>query len=175
MNTISDTKKTTQQIAKQVAKQMAEEPFEIFKKAGQQISGTEKTEDITREPEEKKPFQTREEVQLKQKIEVQGQRQMQALQKELEDIENQKLFNDLLKRVTEGEIIPLENFPQLSIEQKDVLKAQMEAVKMRKEEEKKEKPVEEPETKKSRKLFGFGSSQAEKQKTHVEKILPPSG
>lgn len=39
-----------------------------------------------------------------------------------------------------------------------------------------EKPLVEPPTKRSRRLFGFGQkAQAEKQKTRVEKPLPPSG
>lgn len=177
MGTIGDTKKTTQQMAKQVARQMAQEPLEILKTAGQQISGAEApTPDSSRGPlQEPKEPKKEEEMQLKRKIEVQGQRQMQALQKELQDMEGQKLLNDLLKRISGGEIIPLENYPQLSTEQKDVLKAQMEAIKTQKEAAAREKPVVEPGTKKSRKLFGFGSSQAEKQKTHVEKPLSPSG
>jgi hypothetical protein len=174
MGTINDTKKTAQKIAQQAARQMAQEPIEILKQAGQQISGTEfQPEDSSKPPSEEPKKE--EDSQLKQKIEVQGQRQIEALQKEIQDIEDQKLFSDLLKKISEGETIPLEDYPQLTMEQKEVLKAQMEAVQARKEETEKEKPVAEPDTKKSRKLFGFGSSQAEKQKTHVEKVLPPSG
>jgi hypothetical protein len=173
MNTIGKTNKTTQQIAKQVARQMAQEPIEILKEAGQQVSGESRPDKSSQSHSEEK--KNEEDSDLKQKIEYQGQRQIQALQQEIKDMENQKIFNELLKKISEGEEVSLENYPQLTAEQKQVLKAQMEAVKMRREEAEKEKPVAEPVTKKSRKLFGFGSSQAEKQKTHVEKILPPSG
>jgi glutathione peroxidase-family protein len=174
MGTINDTKKTTQQIAQQVAKQIAEEPFEILKQAGKQVSGTEPQEESsTRGPLEEKKEVT---PQLKEKIKVQGERQLQALQKEVEDIKEQKIFANLQKRIAEGEEVPLDDYPELSREEKEVLKAQMLAVLARKKKVAEEKPLVEPAVKPSRKLFDFGpKTQAERQKTHVERPLPPSG
>ena len=104
---------------------------------------------------------------------------MEALKREIEDIHKQDLFSDLQKRVSAGEEIPLENYSELTLDQKQVLKAQMEAVKFQKQQ------AEYAEVQGTGKLFGsakkgrrFGSGQkqeAEKQQTHVEKPVPPSG
>ena len=58
-------------------------------------------------------------------------RHLQALESELKDIRRQKIFNELMRRIQAGENIPLEEFTELSYEQRDVLKAQIEAVKTR--------------------------------------------
>lgn len=175
MGTINDTKKTTQQIAQQIAKQVAQEPLEILKQAGKQISETENsTPDSAKEPpQEKKEEATPE---LKKKIAVQDQRNLQAYEKEIEDIRREKIFADLQRRIAEGEIVNLTDIPELTREQIEVLQAQQAAVSSRKEEVEKQKPLIEPTTKQSRDLFGRGQkAQAEKQKTHVERPLPPSG
>ncbi len=172
---INDTKKTTQQIAQQIAKQMAQEPLEILKQAGKQVSGAEtSTSDSAQQlPEEKKEEATPE---LKKKIAVQDQRHLQAYEKEIEDIRREKIFADLQRRITEGEEINLTDFSELTREQIEVLQAQQAAVSARKEEMEKQKPLVEPVSKRSRNLFGGGQkAQAEKQKTHVERPLPPSG
>jgi hypothetical protein len=170
MGTINDTKKTTRQMAQQIAKQIAQEPLEILKQAGEQVANTE----APKEPPEEKKEQTPPE--LKKKIAVQDQRHLQAYEKEIEDIRREKIFADLQRRIAEGEEITLTDFPELSREQIEVLQAQQMAVSVRKEEAEKQKPLVEPSTKQSRDLFGRGQkAQAEKQKTHVERPLPPSG
>lgn len=141
----SDTTKSGKNLAKQIAKQVAREPVEILKQAQEQTIGT------AAPPQEEKPQPQEKEItpNEKAKIEAQGQRQIQALEKELKDIQVLKANE---KQVTVQKPLAGE----------------------KKEEEK--KPVVEPATRPSRRLFGFGpKAQAQKQQTHVEKILPPSG
>jgi hypothetical protein len=170
---VSDTTKSAKQIAQQMAKQMAREPLEIWKEGAEQIKGQETEEAQELSPEIKRTQVSPEE---KAKIEAQGQRQIQALEGEIADIEKQKIFNDLLRKIAAGEEVSLADIPELSREQIEVLKAQQLAVSARKEVKAESQPLEEPKTKRSRRFPGFGQkAQAEKQQTRVEKPLPPSG
>ena len=172
MNAINDTKKTTQQIAQQIAKQMAQEPLEILKQAGKQVTGTESLPPKENQPPKKEEVTP----QLKEKIEIQGERQIQALQKELQDMKGQEIFADLQRRIAEGEEVSLTDISGLTREQIEVLQAQQVAERARKEEAAKQKPLKEPVSKPSRNFVPRGQkAQAEKQKTHVERPLPPSG
>jgi hypothetical protein len=103
---------------------------------------------------------------------------MEALNQELKDIEKQDLFKDLQGKISEGEAVPLQDYSELSMEQKQVLKAQMEAVKKQKAQaEYNQASIEVPgvNSKPSRR-FGAGQKhEAEKQQTRVEKPVPPSG
>jgi len=105
-------------------------------------------------------------------------RLIEALERELGDIHKQDIFKDLQARITDGEIIPLEDYSELSMEQKQVLKAQMEAVAFQK------KQHEFAESQGGGSLFGTAKKgrkqggqkqEAEKQQTRVEKPVPPSG
>jgi hypothetical protein len=105
-------------------------------------------------------------------------RRMEALNRELDDIHKQEKFSDLQKRISEGEEISLEEYPELSMEQKQVLKAQMEAVKnqIAAQNNQGQNALIEPATHKGRQLFNFGKKQAMKnEQTRVEKPVPPSG
>ncbi len=142
----SDTTKSGKNLAKRIAKQVVREPIEILKQVEKQTIG------IATPAQEEKPQPQEKEITSneKAKIEAQGQRQVQALEKELKDIQ--------VLKVQKG---------QAEIQEKVVAEK-------KKEEEK--KPVVEPASKPGRRLFGFGQkAQAQKQQTHVEKILPPSG
>jgi len=134
----SDTKKSAKALAQQIARQMAQEPFEILKEAGREVTGTQ-------EPTKGEDTKPQEEIKLREvKDKAQSKRQIEALQKELKDI-------------------------QIINEQKVEEKAAPEPKKV-------VKPVVEPTTKRSRRLLGFGPKvAAERQKTRVEKILPPTG
>ncbi len=82
---------------------------------------------------------------LREKIKEKDTRLIEALEKEIEDIKAQKKLAEQ-KRVEKA---PPQETP---------------------------KPLVEPSTKRSRRLFSFGpKTQAERQKTRVEKPLPPSG
>jgi hypothetical protein len=134
----SDTKKSGKSLAQKIARQVAQEPFEILKEAGREVTGTQ-------EPTRAEDTHSQEEIKLREaKDKAQSKRQIDALAKELKDI-------------------------QTISEQKAQEKAAPEP-------EKAVKPVVEPTTKRSRRFLGIGpKTQAERQKTRVEKILPPSG
>ena len=101
---------------------------------------------------------------------------MEAFQRELEDIRKQDLFKSLQEKISQGIIIPLEDYPDLSMEQKQVLKAQMEAVKnqMAKQQAAGQNTLEIPVSKKSRRFGTTQKQEAQKQTTHVEKPVPPN-
>jgi hypothetical protein len=143
-----DSAKSAKSLAKQVAKQMAREPLEILKTAGQQVASVEQAP----APQGASGVPLTQEIspQEKAKIEVQGQRQLAALENEIKDIQNKKLQEAAIKVQQEQAVIA--------------------------ESQTQEKELPNVPAKRSRRLFGFGQkAQAEKQKTRVEKPLPPSG
>lgn len=81
--------KTTKQLAQSVARQLAQEPLEIMKTARSQVSGQEKNQTEKVKPESGSKSSSEnfsKEEERKQKLETQGVRQIEALQKEIEDI-----------------------------------------------------------------------------------------
>lgn len=177
---IKQTAQSAKSLAQQIAKQIAQEPLEVLKTAREQVSGEEESRENSNPQkssgeDQGKLLHHQQEIQDK----IKSGRRMEAFQRELDDIRKQDLFKDLQRRISEGEEIPLEDYGELSIEQKQVLKAQMEAVAFQK------KQAEYAESQGSGSLFGsakrgrkLGSSQkqeAEKQQTRVEKPVPPSG
>ena len=102
-------------------------------------------------------------------------RLLDALNRELDDIHKQKIFKDLQARIAAGEEITLDEYPELSIEQKQVLLAQMEAVKKQKAASQNNFSDVPAIVSKPTRRFGAGQKhEAEKQQTHVEKPVPPS-
>jgi hypothetical protein len=96
---------------------------------------------------------------------------------ELEQIRRDDLFKKLQRKIAEGEEIPLEDFiTQLSSEQREVLKAQMEAVRMQKERaqnaQEQESPLHVIAKKGRNAMMGMFKK---KNETHVETRQPPSG
>ena len=166
------------QAIKKSAKTFADEPLELLKSARKQITGEEMNSgpEIPQNGQKSDPDThqdlQKEEVYKQQKAESES-RTLQALESELKDIRRQKLFNDLMARIQNGENIPLEEFSELSYEQKDVLKAQIEAVRARNSQPVTDQLIE-PISKKGRQMFGQKQS-AQKQTTRVEKPVPPSG
>ncbi len=161
------------QAIKKSVKTFADEPLEVLKAASVQVTGEPVTdlEQTKSNPDTYQDLQKEEEYK-KLKTESEG-RTLQALESELKDIRRQKLFNDLLARIQTGEDIPLEVFAELSYEQKDVLKVQIEAVKIRNSQAVTAQLIE-PGAKKGRRMQGQKQS-AQKQTTRVEKPVPPSG
>ncbi len=171
MNTTAQVK----QAIKKSAKTFADEPLELLKSARKQITGEEMPEDQDYEKSNVIQGPSQEEQKYKKEKEEQDGRHIEALESELKDIRRQKIFNELMQRIQNGEDIPLEEFSQLSYEQKDVLKAQMEAIKKQKlNAESTNNQLVEPTAKKGRQLMGQKQS-AQKQTTRVEKPVPPSG
>ena len=159
-------------LAQKVAKQFTDESLEILKTASEQVTGNEQVET----PQEK-PHIDNGQAELQDKMRTS--RRMEAYQRELDDIRKQDVFRDLQRRISEGEEVPVNDYPELSTEQKQVLNAQMEAVKFQK------KQAEYAESQSGGRLFGsakksrrMGQGQkqeAEKHQTRVEKPVPPSG
>ena len=159
-------------MAKAVARQMAQEPFEVLRTAGKQVSGQEKQPQKNSIPSPKenthqKP-QPLDEAAMKQK----NLRRLEAHRSELESMKGQKTFEELQKRISEGEDIPVQNFTELSMEQKQVLNAQMEAVKNRKKAMESDKPLVEPSTKRGK---GVLKGKLDRIKRKAEIRMGPSG
>lgn len=174
-----NTAQTLKQNLKKTARQFADEPLELLKNAKRQIVGeeNEKTQNFPEfQNSKQEENQNLKDNEYKQKKAESEGRTLQALESELKDIRRQKLFNDLMVRIQNGEDVPLEEFAELSFEQKDVLKAQIEVVKTQKLKDSKTQSDQliEPVSKKGRQLFGQKKA-AEKQTTRVEKPVPPSG
>jgi hypothetical protein len=174
-----DSVKSAKTLAQAIAKQMAREPLEVLddikeQTTGPEVSGEQNAQNPDGPENQKKLVEHQNELQDKMK----STRRMEALDRELVDIRKQGLFKDLQAKIAQGVEVPLEDYPELSPEQKQVLKAQMEAVKVQMENAKSEngKSFVEPASKKGRQLFNFGKKQSVKnEQTRVEKPMPPSG
>lgn len=177
------------QSLKKTARQIQNEPLEILKAAAKQVAGDEniklpwegaETDSKLKEEKQVSDNQTNEpnsdEKEYKKKLTEQEGRRLEALENELRDIRRQKKFNGLLSRIQNGEDVPIEEFQELSVEQRDVLKAQLEATQKRKQQTSVTSDLSEPTAKKGRRMMGSGQKQsAQKQTTRVEKPVPPSG
>lgn len=169
---------SAQNLAKQAAKQIAREPFEILKTAQEQVEGAETPQQPEGQSAASQEQNKRAEEQQKQADKLRSVRQVEALNRELTDIHKQDLFSDLQKKISEGAEVPLEDYPELSLEQKQVLNAEMKAVREQMENAKSanEKSFVEPAVKKGRQLFNFGKkTEMKREQTRVEKPVPPSG
>ncbi|HTK03332.1 MAG TPA: hypothetical protein VL401_01015 [Alphaproteobacteria bacterium] len=161
------------QTAQKIARQLAQEPLEILKEAREQVTGenVEPQNRKTEEPDQQKQIQHQQELQDK----MRASRRIEAYQRELEDIRKQDVFKDLQRRISEGEEVPLNDYAELTMEQKQVLQAQMEAVKAQESGMRNaESGLMIPGSKRSRRMGGQ-KQEAEKQQTRVEKPVPPSG
>jgi hypothetical protein len=182
MNTVQNAGQSARGLAQKIARQMAEEPLEVLKNAGGQIIGTETQKTQENSSQNQNPEDQAKIIQHQNELQDRAKsgRRMEALNQELKDIHKQDLFKDLQGKISQGIEVPIEDYPELSMEQKQVLKAQMEAVKYQKQQaEYNESQRGTPSiiSKPSRR-FGAERSQkaeAERQQTRVEKPVPPSG
>lgn len=160
----SNSAKQSKNLAYQIAKQIAQEPIEIAKTALGQVSGLEKDQKDQNNSKGQNKENDLETVQneklLEQKNKAQGQRQIQALENELKDIVERKKLKKQKEEVFEQE------------------------QKLAEDEKQQASPLIEPSVKKSRNFFtafgrkpkaAQGSLQAERQKTRVERVIPPTG
>jgi hypothetical protein len=163
--------------AQKTVKQIVREPLEILKDVKEQTLG--ETLNSSPPPPEKKNSDQEKIIEQQGKIndQMKSGRRMEALQKEIDDIRKQDVFKDLQRRISEGEEISLEEYPELSVDQKQVLNAQMEAVRNQKAAANNNVLKEVPtiHSKPSRRFGAGQKSQAEKEQTRVEKPIPPSG
>jgi hypothetical protein len=173
------TGQSTKDLAQKIANRMAREPLEILKEAGDRVTGVEVPKPQEKfSPSQNPDVQTspaRQQAELKDKERVD--RGLAAHRRELEDMRKGNLLKELQAKISQGEEVSLQNYPGLSLEQKQVLKAQMQAVKVRGEIAKNtdKKSLIEPITKKGRQLFNFGKKTAVKrEQTHVERPVQSS-
>lgn len=182
MNTVQQAGQSARDLAQKIAKQMAQEPLEVLKDAGSQVTGIEPSksgENSSRDSnseDQVKIVHHQNELQDK----AISSRRMEALNQELKDIHKQDLFKDLQEKISQGMDVPIADYTELSMEQRQVLNAQKEAV----ENQKREMAYKESQNKalvltsKPSRRFGVKHGQkaeAEKQQTRVEKPVPPSG
>lgn len=160
---------------KKSAQQLANEPLELLRAATRQVTSQESNHQspINNNQPDEIP---QDETNYKKQVAVQDGRHLEALESELKDIRRQKLFSELMKRIQNGEDVPLEEFTELSYEQKDVLKAQMEASKKQQAMQANQTSgVPMPISKRGRQMSGGQKGAAKKEETRVEKPVPPSG
>ncbi len=160
-------KQTAKQVAVNTAKQVAYESNEFLKSTREQIAPI--------EIPEKKEEQGQKEAQQEQP-KPKDMSFLNDYKSELEQIRRDNLFKELQRKISEGEEIPLKNYIRdLSSEQREVLKAQMEAVKVRKEmAENAQKKDSFPQVI-SKKGRGMLNSFKKRNQQHVEMRQPPSG
>ncbi|MBU0998596.1 hypothetical protein KJ570_03645 [Patescibacteria group bacterium] len=156
----SDPAKQGRNLAGQIAKQIVKEPFEIAKGALNQVAGLE-TSNNSREPKDlpnenqNKPLENE---QLLEQQKAQGKRQLEALENEMEEIiEKEKVKKQQQKVIQNQDEI---------LEKKD----------------KESSPLIIPTSKKTRNIFAGlrrkpkqNTLQAERQRTRVERVMPPAG
>lgn len=179
-NLAQDATKSAKNLAQQAARQMAREPLEILKDVREQTTGQELSGQPEHQQQPKASDSQTQAVEHQNELQdkVKAARRIEALNRELEDIHKQDRFSELQKKISEGEAISLEEYPELSLEQKQVLKAQMEAVRnqIAAQKAQNQNVLSEPASKKGRQLFNFGKKQSMKnEQTRVEKPVPPSG
>jgi len=164
-------------LAQKIAKQIAQEPLEVLKNAEEQVVNPEAPAEVS--PQNQKEGQQKAfEGQQKTQDKMKSVRRMEALEQELKDIHKQDLFKDLQRKIAQGITVPLEDYPELSMEQKQVLKAQMEAVKYQREQAayaQSQEGFQTPVSKRGRRFGTTRKEEAQKEQTHVEKPVPPSG
>ena len=158
-------------LAQQIAKQMAQEPLEILKDVKEQVSSSEQPhESPQNSDEQKKQIETQNHL----NDQLKSSHRLEALQREIEDIRKQDIFKDLQRRISEGEEITLDEYPELSVDQKQVLIAQMEAVRKQKYATQNISEVPSIHSKPSRRFGAGQKQQAQKEQTHVEKPVQSS-
>ena len=177
-NLAQDTSKSAKSLAQQIAKQMAQEPLEIFDDVKEQIGIESAGQPGGERPRQPDNLDQQQNIHQQNTLQdkMRSERRMEALIREIEDIRKQDIFKDLQRRISEGEVVPLEEYPDLSLDQRQVLNAQMEAVKNQMAQSR-NNVVDVPSihSKPSRRFGAGQKSQAEKEQTHVEKPVPPSG
>ncbi len=165
-----------------IAKKVAEETSEVLDDAITQVLGT---KDKTNNSQnnggdnflglDKKASFSEEEKNKQKQADLS---KLRELESEIGKIKVEKTVEELQEKIMTGEAVYLENYPDIPIEQKQVLKAQMEAVKERLAREQQAKqPRQEPSARPSRRLFSFGGSKkhAEDLQRSTETRMPPSG
>ena len=180
-NLIQDSKKSARSNAQQIARQMAREPLEILKGIPQQISPVENlnNDKLPNQGDFQNGQKSQKDIQeLKRADNAKSQRMLFDLEQEIKRIKREKLYYDLMAKVQGGEYVPLQDYPELSFEERQVLNAQYQAVLERMNNAENSKSLIEPSSRHSRR-FGMGRKPSQNQMESVSKkvdvIKPPSG
>lgn len=177
MATATNVGKSAKKLAQDAVRKIANEPWEILKEGTEQVfpheggeNGQSQNSDSTRSEMENKKL-------LEERDKVRSQRLIEALQRELRDRTKNDLIKALQEKIVKGEVIYLENYPQLTPEEKEMLKKQIEIVEVKKAQAVNQgSTLVEPAARKGRRLFDFGKkTQMQRQQTQTERPLPPSG
>jgi len=161
-------KQTAQQIAKQVARNSFEESEKFARAAREQISPVQRVPENQTQQREEKPKE-------QEQIPPKTNRLLQSYNTELEEIRRDNLFKDLQIKIANGEDVPLENYQnELSSEQREVLKAQIEAIEVRKNAEVSKQNESLPQIV-SKRARGMMNTFKKRNQQHVEMRQPPSG
>lgn len=173
-----NTAQPAKNLAQTIAKQITQEPWEILKEAGNQVFPQE-AQGQGSPNQNSNPEQAAIENNklLEERDKVKSQRLIEALTAELRDKTKGDLIKNLQEKIARGEDVYLDNYPSLTIEEKESLKKQMEVVRIQKAQTASQTPgLIEPASKKGRRLFNFGKkTQMQRQQTQTERPLPPSG
>jgi len=174
-------KSTVKSLGKSTAKRVFEESLELLQEGKKQVLN---------EENETSPQRTSESVVDKsmrnglpegyeKKVKVQEKQKLENLDRRIQEIRKQKLVEDLQKRISDGEDVSLISYPELDWEQRQVLQAQMQAVKERKlwVMQKGGDDLFEPGTKRRKGFFRSRGmkGRVEKLKRKSEIRMPPSG
>lgn len=172
-----NTAQPAKNLAQTIVKQIGEEPWEILKDAGEQIFPREGGEKSSGQNLDSSQTEAENKKLLEERDRVRSQRLLEALQRELQDRTKNDLIKSLQDKIAKGEAVYLENYLQLTNEEREFLKKQIETVNREKAQvASQEVSLVEPTAKKSRRLFNFGKkTQMQRQQTQTERPLPPSG
>lgn len=165
-------------LAQQIAKQIAQEPLEVLKSARDQVTTPETVPQQPPTGQSNENQQKNLESQQKLQDNIRSTRRMEALNQEIKDIHKQDLFKDLQGKISEGVEVPIADYSELSMDQKQVLMAQMEVYKNQKlniKYQNAQAGVPKAHSKPSRRFGAGQKAEAERQQTRVEKPVPPSG
>lgn len=161
-------KKGIQDLAQGSFEKIKQEPGEVVRSAGDQLTGLESSP--SKVPSE--ASQVAEEKRKEEKDKQKSERLMSAHQKELQDIKKAEVFRETQKKIQQGEAVNISAIPGLSEEQKSILRAQRETLeesrKKQKEATEKSKGVVEPSTKRKRGIFQKAKSKVQQMKTRIE-------
>lgn len=163
---MNSSRMTPAQIAVSAAKQAVHESNEILKTAREQIAPLPQIDKKDEKPVEKPQTENSKPRNIGF---------LREYKNELDEIKRENLFKELQRKISEGENIPIENYAiELNSEQKDVLKAQIEAMNLRSkqnENQSKKNSIPEVISKKGRQMINKIKKQNE---MHVETRQPPS-
>lgn len=172
---LSDTGKTAKQIAIDTARQIVREPVEILKNAAETIASPDIKDIQNKELKNAHPSiipdKKKEEENQKRDL-----RLVQALENEMKDISRNKVMKEIQNKIANEEIIYFESYPELSVEQIEILKKQQYQITEKRKYEAQIEKNNIPTTSKKGRRFGSSRKQAaEKESTRTENPVPPSG